>query len=262
MRLIHEFQHPEIGSIRIMDATEGDEPFTPIVEVDDPGVYAEIGELHEAGQLLDALGAEIARLMGARAHAPRAVTFFVPGVPQPGGSKKGFVIKTKSGGMRANIVEDAKRNAPWRAVVSLVASERMSGPFSGPVVVSFEFLMPRPASHYGTGKNADRLKPGAPAGHTSKPDVTKLVRSTEDALKGIAWGDDCQVVGQGARKMYANDRRPGCWITVYPFTEPAAEGAKAGASSGAGVGARAAIPPLTPEPVSAPPRGLFDLETT
>jgi Holliday junction resolvase RusA-like endonuclease len=148
-----------------------------------------------------------------------AVTFFVPGVPQPGGSKKGFVVKTKSGGLRANVVEDAKRNAPWRAVVSLAGSEAFLVPLTGPLSVSFSFAMPRPGSHYGTGRNADKLKPSSPAGHTSKPDITKLIRSTEDALKGIAWVDDSQIVSQSAGKMYTNDRRPGCWIMIQPFNE-------------------------------------------
>lgn len=147
-----------------------------------------------------------------------AVAFFVPGVPQPGGSKKGFVLKTG----RVAIVEDAKHNAPWRAVVALAGREVFqTGPLTGPLAVSFSFAMPRPGSHYGTGRNADKLKPAAPAGHTSKPDVTKLIRSTEDALKGIAWVDDCQIVSQSAGKMYTNDRRPGCWIAIRPFNEAA-----------------------------------------
>lgn len=146
-----------------------------------------------------------------------AVTFFVPGVPQPGGSKKGFAVRTKTGGTRIAIVEDAKHNAPWRAVVSLAGSEAFPAPLTGPLAVSFSFAMPRPKSHYRTGIYDHLLKPGAPAGHTSKPDVTKLIRSTEDALKGIAWVDDSQIVSQSAGKMYTNDRRPGCWIMVRPF---------------------------------------------
>jgi len=149
-----------------------------------------------------------------------AIQFFVPGVPQPGGSKKGFVVRTKAGGLRANIVEDAKRNAPWRAVVALAARDLfLTGPLTGPLVVTFSFAMPRPGSHYGTGRNADKLKETAPTGHTCKPDITKLVRSTEDALKGIAWVDDRQIVDQAAGKMYTNDRRPGCWISIRPFEE-------------------------------------------
>ena len=144
-----------------------------------------------------------------------AISFFVPGVPQPGGSKKGFAVRTKTGGTRIAIVEDAKHNAPWRAVVALAARDLFpAGPLTGPVEVSFYFLMPRPASHYGTGRKAGDIKRSAPRWHAVKPDTTKLIRSTEDALKGIAWVDDSQVGHQSASKMYTNDRRPGCWITI------------------------------------------------
>lgn len=62
-RLIHEWEHPEIGPIRLVDRTEGDEPFTPVVEVDHPGVYGDLEDMEDAGLLVDALGEEIARLV-------------------------------------------------------------------------------------------------------------------------------------------------------------------------------------------------------
>lgn len=146
-----------------------------------------------------------------------AVRFFVPGVPQPGGSKKGFVVKTKTGRHRAVITDDAKHNATWRAVVSLAARQHIDRPFLGPVVFFFDFTMPRPKSHYGTGRNAAVLKPSAPRPHTVRPDSSKLERSTEDALKGIAWIDDCQVVDHRTRKLYGDT--PGCWITIQEYQE-------------------------------------------
>ena len=152
------------------------------------------------------------------ASIPRAVTFFVPGVPQPGGSKNGFPVRMKSGRTRVNIVDDAKRNAPWRAVVALAARYHFETPLAGPLVVSFVFAMPRPKSHFGTGRNASTLKASAPSMHTGKPDALKLARSTEDALTGIAWLDDCQTVDLRIRKVYAE--RPGCWVTITEFREP------------------------------------------
>lgn len=144
----------------------------------------------------------------------RSVFFFVPGVPQPGGSKKGFPVKRRGGGVRVVIVEDAKHNPQWRAVVSLAAAQEIAEPFKGPIAFVLNFLMPRPKNHYRTGRHAGQLKPNAPAAHTIYPDTTKLIRSTEDALTGIAWADDAQVVDQHATKMYADDGRPGCWIRI------------------------------------------------
>lgn len=143
------------------------------------------------------------------------VRFFVPGVPAPGGSKKAFAFVGKDGRPRANVVDDAKGNADWRACVALAARRAMRGdePLGGPLRFVMTFVVPRPKGHFGTGRNAAKLRPSAPAHPTSKPDVTKLVRSTEDALKGVAWADDCQVVRQTAWKEYG--ARPGAWVSIY-----------------------------------------------
>ncbi len=142
--------------------------------------------------------------------------FFVPGIPKPGGSKKAFVNK-KTG--RASVVE-ASKNAEWRASVAHEGSLAVKQPFVGPIEVSFEFVMPRPGSHFRTGKNAGMLRDSAPVWHTGMPDATKLIRSTEDALKAIAWVDDAQIAKQRASKVYGE--RPGCLITIRQL-DPAGE---------------------------------------
>lgn len=147
------------------------------------------------------------------AAPPREVRFFVPGIPRPGGSKRAFVTKTG----RAVVVEDNKRSMDWRAVVALAAFERFRRPLEGPVTFAFRFVMPRPKSHFRTGRHAGELRPDAPAVHTSKPDASKLTRSTEDALKGIAWLDDSQVCDQVISKRYGES--PGCWISVWEYHE-------------------------------------------
>lgn len=143
-----------------------------------------------------------------------ALEFWVPGIPQPGGSKKGFVNPRTR---RVVIVEDAKRNKDWRAVVSLAARETYEGtPLQGPLSLRVTFYLPRPRGHYRTGRNAHALRDSAPHFPTTKPDTTKLLRSTEDALSGILWGDDSQIVKQYAAKRYVGDEagQPGAWIEL------------------------------------------------
>lgn len=139
--------------------------------------------------------------------------FRVYGVPAPGGSKKGFFNK-KTG--RVVIVEDARRNKTWRESVMQAALEALpSSPLVGPLWVMCVFIMPRPKGHFGTGRNSEKLKDSAPTWHSSKPDATKLWRSTEDAMTGVAWGDDAQVVKQTILKRYAHPgERPGAMIEV------------------------------------------------
>jgi Holliday junction resolvase RusA-like endonuclease len=136
------------------------------------------------------------------------ITFFVPGIPRPGGSKRGFVNK-KTG--RIIITEDCKKSKDWRISVAWAAKEKIPTPFPGPLQVNFEFALMRPKGHFGTGERRYVLKKSAPAYPAVRPDCSKLVRSTEDALKGIAWFDDSQIVNQGVTKSYGV---PGCKITI------------------------------------------------
>lgn len=132
------------------------------------------------------------------------VSFTVHGVPAPAGSKRGFY---RAG--RVIITDDAKRSRPWKAQVADAAAEAMtfhdpdgtSGyrpPLEGPLHLLLIFWMPRPTGHYG----ARGVRPSAPPYPAVRPDVTKLVRAVEDALTGIVWRDDAQVVHQEASKRY------------------------------------------------------------
>jgi Holliday junction resolvase RusA-like endonuclease len=143
------------------------------------------------------------------------LSFFVAGIPAPGGSKKAFVIP---GTNRARIVDDAKGNRDWKSHVARTAHGYYQGePLSGPLDVTMLFTMPRPRDHYRTGKHRDKLKDSAPYYHTSKPDVLKLTRSTEDACTGILWRDDALTVRLQAVKVYGS--RPGVEITVERLRE-------------------------------------------
>lgn len=137
---------------------------------------------------------------------PGEITFFAPGIPQPGGSKKAFFNpKTQ----RAIIVEDAKKNKPWRATVQAFALDAHQGPpMEGPLSLEVVFVMPRPAGHFGS----KGIRRGAPRFPAVRPDATKLLRSTEDSLSGVLWRDDSQIVKQFVQKVYGE--RPGALITV------------------------------------------------
>ena len=72
---------------------------------------------------------------------------------------------------------------------------------SGAVKVRVWFYFQRPKSHY-TSKGL--LRKGAPREHTKKPDTDKLVRLVLDALTGVAYHDDSQVVDEHGKKYYAD----------------------------------------------------------
>lgn len=115
------------------------------------------------------------------------IEIIVYGTPAPQGSKK-FVGTTKTG--RGLLVESSKKVKPWRmdvkAAAELVRDQHAAlMPLDGPLLVSMVFTLPKPAS----APKKRRTWPD------KKPDVSKLARSTEDALSDAGlWADDARVV--------------------------------------------------------------------
>jgi Holliday junction resolvase RusA-like endonuclease len=104
------------------------------------------------------------------------IEFEVLGVPAPQGSKtrmpNGAMIEGSSTTGRA-------KHKSWRAAVSAAARDiaaDLPGPLDGALVLEVEFRMPMPASR------PKRLKVARIGWHTTKPDLSKILRSTEDAL--------------------------------------------------------------------------------
>ncbi len=127
---------------------------------------------------------------------PWGVTFTVPGKPETKGSARAFVV-----GKRAIITNDNPKSKAWARVVSAYARAAMGAvaPASGPVRVCVTFYLQRPQSHFKRGL----LRPAMPSHVTTRPDVDKLIRCALDALTGICFDDDSQVVELEGRKLYA-----------------------------------------------------------
>lgn len=90
-------------------------------------------------------------------------------------------------------------------------------PLAGEVIVSMVFIFQRPKSHYTSKGN---LRKGAPRAKTSKPDRGKLERAIEDALTDAGvWLDDAQITTSlRSEKRYG--REAGAQIAVYVRNEP------------------------------------------
>lgn len=142
----------------------------------------------------------------------RVVEFSVLGTPIPKGSTRSFLHK--SSGRVVTMNANAK-SKPWMACVASAARDVLegdeAGPWTGMASVRAVFAMPRPKAHYGT----KGLKANAPTHQTTKPDIDKLVRCVLDALTGVAWRDDSQVVEVVATKRYVFEDEPaGCLVTL------------------------------------------------
>lgn len=136
------------------------------------------------------------------------------GLPGAQGSKK-FVGTTKSG--KGIMVENSDKVKPWRTAVATAAEAELyrlgrPAPLDQPLRVTMVFTFLRPASV----KRSKRSHPSV------TPDLSKIVRSTEDALtQAGVWRDDCLVVQLLAAKYYPNEGpgaldRSGVLIFIEP----------------------------------------------
>lgn len=121
--------------------------------------------------------------------------------------------------------ESSKHVGPWRDVVKQAARQRRAGgpAITSPVRAVMIFTLHRPAAHFGTGRNAARLKDTAPALPSGYPDTSKLARAVEDALvdAGVL-ADDALIVGYDRLdKVYPDTRAPGGWsLPAYALQKP------------------------------------------
>lgn len=118
----------------------------------------------------------------------------IPGIPQQQGSKK----LVRANGGKTVVIETNKNLRSWRAdAIACAHRARLGRPtiFEPVLLNRVEFRFPRPAGHYGTGRNAGKLKPNAPFSKPGKPDLDKLLRALLDVLTqaGVIH-DDSQVV--------------------------------------------------------------------
>lgn len=164
----------------------------------------------------------------------RSLTFTVAGDAQTKGSATAFVVwahvleavdRFKKTGKRitprAYITNDNPNAKAWQeTVMDAAIAARRSGPLlrgelmAGAVVVDLVFRLARP----------QKIRSSV-VSHTTRPDVDKLARCVLDALTGVVYKDDGQVVAMRLAKQYAPiGEAAGVTITITEATvaDPAA----------------------------------------
>lgn len=137
------------------------------------------------------------------------IQFFVPGDPkgQPRarrGAGKHMYTPDTANGFKECIYAVAREHTP-------------KVPLTGPVSMTVTAVFARPKSHYGTGKNADKLRSDAPHYHTSKPDRDNVEKAILDALTRLGfWKDDAQVCDGRMTKIYEGGvpMKVGCYVVI------------------------------------------------
>jgi len=129
------------------------------------------------------------------------LSFTVYGRAVPKGNMRPFIRKIR--GMQVPIVTESSRSVKsWSQLVAQAANEAIQqlpdddrAVMRGPVRLSIVFYMPRPK------KFARPSKTDAPC--ITMPDWDKLARAVGDALSGVVYHDDAQIVEAIVGKFYA-----------------------------------------------------------
>lgn len=145
---------------------------------------------------------------------PFNITFAVPGAAVPKGRPK-FA-------RRGNFVSTytPEKTVSFENLVKVMAQQAMQGQdmHLGPVQASIQITLPIPSSWSGKRQSeaaAERIAP------TKKPDMDNVVKALFDAMNGIVFKDDSQVVDAHIRKRYG--RTPETLITIATTCQEAAK---------------------------------------
>lgn len=144
------------------------------------------------------------------------IFFEVQGVAQTAGSKRAFALTRRDGSIIRrpgrdgrpgapiiNVTDDNRRSRGWKETVAWSARRALGQMplLAGPLEVEFTFFRVRPKSHF--LKDGSLSKEGHDTPYpATKPDALKLARAAEDALTGIIWNDDAQIVTEVLRKRW------------------------------------------------------------
>lgn len=128
------------------------------------------------------------------------ISIFVPGKPVTKGSKRGFVV-----GKHVVIKEQNNNVYAWQEFAASKASLEMAKnginePFRGPIRLNIIAKIRKPK------------KPKNPFYPITAPDIDKVERAVFDALTGVVYLDDAQVVDGTRSKAYEDYYGPGVLI--------------------------------------------------
>lgn len=137
------------------------------------------------------------------------LTFTVAGMPPAPQGSKSYLGK-------GVMVESSVNVKPWRYLVQQAAISTNHPTITGAVSITCTFLFPRPKSHYTT---KGILKPNAPTYHSVRPDGSKCLRSTEDALvdSGLLTDDSRIALASFTKRYTTGTEHPGAIITIIPL---------------------------------------------
>lgn len=139
--------------------------------------------------------------------------FHVYGHPETKGNLRTVRFRDKhTGELRVLIREGNPSVRDWMNRVAEAARRVHTGvACPGGVILAVEFVLPRPKS-----------LPRKITHHIKRPDLSKLIRAVEDALIGVVYHDDSQIIELHVSKRYNDDTESTFALVRIESAEPPA----------------------------------------
>ena len=132
---------------------------------------------------------------------------YIPGIPD---------IKMRPRATRNGRMYDPNAQAKEASIQKAQMSNEAV--LTGALIVDMLFEFPRPAGHFGTGKNAGTLKSSAPVYCCNTKDLDNIAKFYCDSFNCIAYEDDRQIVSLTCHKKWTSGV-PGVKITITQLEE-------------------------------------------
>lgn len=140
------------------------------------------------------------------------VSFWVPGVAKSE-RKRQRIVQGRDGRAFGHRTDEPDRR-DWKAWVRTVAAQHCPQPLHGPLSLTLVFVRPCPS---GTPQKPTARKPW-PWAWMTKPDCDNLQKPLADAMSGVVWVDDAQVVRTEIIKQQDHGAAPGVLVLVREAT--------------------------------------------
>lgn len=126
------------------------------------------------------------------------ITFTIPGLPVAQPRQRSRVMAAGGRFISQNYTPADSPVQSFKAAVRMAAAAAYCGePLAGPLSVTLRFIFPRPKGLMFRSKPMPRVP------RQGKPDIDNLLKSVADALNGLLWRDDAQIVGAFVTKWIA-----------------------------------------------------------
>jgi Holliday junction resolvase RusA-like endonuclease len=142
------------------------------------------------------------------------ITFTVYGNPKPL-SRQRFGLNRKTG----KIINFNPSQTDKNSFLSQICSMKPDKPWEGPIEINVTFKFIRPKNHY-TKKG---LRPNVPFCVEKRPDLDNLVKLITDAMNGVFYRDDAQIVAIMASKEFGD--QPCTVVNIKKLAESVSPGA-------------------------------------